>query len=177
MTPILTDNVFEIITHSAEQTRRIGELLGRMLQPGDVVCLQGDLGSGKTCLTQGIGVGLHVAGTIRSPTFVFINEHGPTGTGPCLYHADLYRIEDPSIIFSLGLEDYMYGDGVLVLEWAERAGDFLPSERLWITLGYLDYAKRSLRFEASGERYVRVLTELKAELHERKSRRVVREKT
>ena len=177
MTPILTDNVFEIITHSAEQTRRIGELLGRMLQPGDVVCLQGDLGSGKTCLTQGIGVGLHVAGTIRSPTFVFINEHSPTGTGPCLYHADLYRIEDPSIIFSLGLEDYMYGDGVLVIEWAERAGDFLPSERLWIALGYLDYAKRSLRFEASGERYVRVLTELKAELHERKSRRVVREKT
>ncbi len=175
MTPIATDHTFEIITDSPTQTFRIGELLGHLLQPGDVICLQGDLGTGKTCLTQGIGAGLHVSGTINSPTFVFINEHAPVGTGPYLYHADLYRIEDPGAAFSLGLEDYMYGDGVTVIEWAERAQGLLPSEWLWITLIYLDYTKRSLRFEASGERYMRILAALEAELQTHEAQRPAQE--
>jgi tRNA threonylcarbamoyladenosine biosynthesis protein TsaE len=167
VTPILTDQALETISHSATQTLRIGKLLGELLRPGDVVCLQGDLGSGKTCLTQGIGLGLHVAGTISSPTFVFISEHAPSGVGPYLYHADLYRIEEPNAVFSLGLEDYMYGDGVTVIEWAERAAEFVPSERLWITLTYVDYTKRSLRFEACGQHYVEILAAFKAQLFKR----------
>ncbi len=166
--PILTEHSFDIITHSPAQTIRIGERLGRLLQAGDVVCLQGDLGSGKTSLTQGIGAGLGVVGTITSPTFVFINEHESSGSGPYLYHVDLYRIRDAAEAFGLGLEDYMYGDGVTVIEWAERARELMPAERLWITLSYLDYTKRCLLFEATGERYLDLLAKLRAELYPRK---------
>lgn len=168
MAPVLTDHVFDIITHSPKQTFQLGERLGRLLRACDVVCLQGDLGSGKTCLTQGIGAGLRVSGTINSPTFVFINEHPSLGRGPSLYHVDLYRIEDFTAAFSLGLDDYMYGDGVTVIEWAERAIELMPGERLWITLSYLDYTKRSLTFAAIGQRYLDIVDALKTELSGRK---------
>ena len=164
MTPILTERSFDIITHSAKQTHRLGERLGRLLQPGDVVCLQGSLGSGKTCLTQGIGAGLGVSSTVRSPTFVLIREHAPDGDKPCLYHVDLYRIKEASDTLSLGLEEYLFGDGVTVIEWAERAMEIMPKMRLWVTLTHLDYTKRSLVFEASGERHMEVLLALKADL-------------
>ncbi|MHB1294270.1 MAG: tRNA (adenosine(37)-N6)-threonylcarbamoyltransferase complex ATPase subunit type 1 TsaE [Anaerolineae bacterium] len=161
---MLTAQSFEIVTHSPEHTYRVGEALGRLLRSGDVVCLQGDLGSGKTCLTQGIGGGLCVAGTISSPTFVFIAEHQPCRNGPYLYHVDLYRIDDPAEVLSLGLEDYMYSNGVTVIEWAERALDFIPLERLWVTLSYIDDTRRSLRFEAQGPRYARLVAALEAAL-------------
>ena len=164
MTPILTDQAFDIVTHSPTQTTGIGERLGRLLQGGDVVCLQGDLGTGKTCLTQGIGQGLSVEGTINSPTFVYINEHAPCDDGPYLYHVDLYRIHDFMDALAIGLEDYIYGDGVTVIEWAERALDIIPVERLWIKLGYLDYSKRSIQFTATGARYDELLVALRREL-------------
>lgn len=165
MSPILTEHSLDIITHSPTQTFKVGERLGRLLQPGDVVCLQGELGSGKTCLTQGIGAGLNMPGPISSPTFVFINEYRPLQPGPYLYHIDLYRVEDPLEAIALGLEDYIYGDGITVIEWAERAKDIMPRERLWITLAFLDHNKRSLLFEAIGERYLRVLASLRVELY------------
>lgn len=164
MTPILTERSFDIITHSAEQTERVGKRLGRLLEPGNVVCLQGDLGSGKTCLTQGIGLGLNASGTINSPTFVFINEHAPQNDGPYLYHVDLYRIHGSGEALALGVEDYIYGDGVTVIEWSDRAIEIMPPHRLWVTLTYLSESKRSLLFEASGEPYIRLLKALKAEL-------------
>ena len=164
VTPILTDRSFDIITHSPAQTFRLGEELGRLLKPGDVVCLQGGLGSGKTCLTQGIASGMGVCGVVRSPSFVFVNEHSPSTTGPCLYHVDLYRIKDARAAFALGLEDYLYGDGVTVIEWAERAGDLLPAQRLSIFLAYLDSTKRSLLVEASGEHYAEIVTALRKQL-------------
>jgi tRNA threonylcarbamoyladenosine biosynthesis protein TsaE len=169
--PILTDHSFDIISHSPTQTFHLGERLGRLLRPGDVICLQGNLGTGKTCLTQGIGAGLRVSGTINSPTFVFINEHSALDAGPSLYHVDLYRVDDPSEVFALGLEDYMYGDGVTVIEWAERASEFMPTQRLWITLSYVDYTKRSLLLEASGAHYLELLTAFKADLYARKTPR------
>ena len=161
MTPILTGNSFDVITHSPKQTFRIGERLSKFLGAGDVVCLQGDLGSGKTCLTQGIGAGLEVTGTINSPTFVFVNEYGPGNAGPYLYHIDLYRIRDYTDALALGLEEYVYGDGITVIEWAERAAELIPQERIWITMTYVDYTKRRLLFEASGEHYRDVLRALK----------------
>lgn len=164
MTPILTDHSFDIISHSPAQTLRIGERLGRLLRGGDVVCLQGALGTGKTCLTQGIGAGLGVGGVISSPTFVFIEEHPPLGKGPYLYHVDLYRLDDANAILALGVEDYLYSDGVTVIEWAERAREIMPRERLWITLSHLEYTKRSLLFEATGARYIELLALLRAEL-------------
>lgn len=165
--PILTEHSFDLITHSAEHTFRVGERLGRLLGPGNVVCLQGDLGSGKTCLTQGIGAGLRVSGIVRSPTFVLVNEHDPMDDGPRLYHVDLYRVKDYRDAQALGLEDYLYGEGVTVIEWAEHALEIMPSERLWINLAYLDYGKRSLIFDASGECHMGVLLSLKETLYGR----------
>jgi tRNA threonylcarbamoyladenosine biosynthesis protein TsaE len=157
---MLSGKALEIITHNSEQTWLLGEALGHLLQPGDVVCLQVDLGSGKTCLTQGIGRGLRVAGVISSPTFVFITEHAPLTIGPYLYHADLYRIEEPGALFSIGLEDYVYGDGVTVIEWPERAVECLPQERLWIQLTFMSYTQRRLRLKATGKRYVALMADL-----------------
>jgi tRNA threonylcarbamoyladenosine biosynthesis protein TsaE len=159
--PILTDRSFDLITHSAAQTFALGELLGRLVQPGDVVCLQGNLGAGKTCLTQGIGSGMRVSGAISSPTFVFVAEHAPVDRGPYLYHVDLYRISDYAEAYSLGLDDYLCGDGVTVIEWAERAAELLPDERLWVRLSYTDVSKRSLLFEATGDHYVGMLATLR----------------
>jgi len=158
--PVRTERSFDIVTHSPEQTFAVGQKLGSLLRPGDVICLQGELGSGKTCLTQGIGAGMHVQGTINSPTFVFVNEHAPANDGPYLYHVDLYRIGDYSEVYSLGLEDYMYGDGVTVIEWAERAIEILPPYRLWVLLKHVSYTERLLLFEASGPRYVEILRAL-----------------
>lgn len=154
----------EFITHSAEETFRVGAQLGALLKPGDTVCLQGDLGSGKTCLTQGIGRGMDVIDVITSPTFVLINEYIPARPGARLYHVDLYRIEQEDDLVTLGLEDYLYGNGITVIEWAERALDYMPRERLWITLTYLDHSSRSLRFDAVGAHYEEVVRALHAAL-------------
>lgn len=152
---------FELVTRSARETFDIGVRLGSLLAPGDTVCLEGDLGSGKTCLTQGIGRGMGVNDVITSPTFVLINEYTPSGRGARLYHVDLYRIEREDDLVSLGLEDYIYGNGITVIEWAERARDYMPRERLWVTLTYLDPSSRLLRFEASGAHYEEVVGALR----------------
>ncbi len=165
MSPILTNHAFDMVTHSPSQTHAVGARLGQLLGPGDLVCLQGELGTGKTCLTQGIGAGLAVQGIINSPTFVFVNEYPPAGDGPYLYHVDLYRITDHLDIYTLGLEDYIYGDGVTVIEWADRAIEVIPDERIWITLDYTDYMKRTLIFEATGERYIEIISSLKSVLY------------
>lgn len=102
---------------SVAETHHLGKLLGALLAPGDVVLLEGDLGAGKTALTQGIGAGLGVRSVINSPTFTILKEY--TGRLP-LYHFDLYRIESPDEIYTLGFDDYFSGDGVCVVEWAER---------------------------------------------------------
>lgn len=158
---IPTHHTLETITHCPAQTCQLGRRLGRLLRPGDVVCLQGELGSGKTCFARGVGSGLGVSGVVRSPSFVLIDEHPSTGSGPRLYHVDLYRIHGVADALALGLEEYLYGDGVTVIEWAERAREVIPSERLWITLSHLGLARRSLVVEASGAHYLEMLTTLK----------------
>ncbi len=165
MSPILTDHAFDAVSHSPAQTLAIGERLGQLLRAGDVVCLQGELGTGKTCLTQGIGMGLQVIGTINSPTFVFINEYPPAHKGPYLYHVDLYRVADIMDVLSLGLEDYIYGDGVTVIEWADRAREAMPRERLWITMLHTGEMKRTLVFDSQGEHYLEIVSELKKEIY------------
>jgi tRNA threonylcarbamoyladenosine biosynthesis protein TsaE len=111
---------YSLTTHSVEETLQIGELLGKLVEPRDVILLQGDLGSGKTAFTQGIGQGLNVPGTINSPTFTILKEY--LGRLP-LYHFDLYRLEGPEEFTTLGFEDYFDQEGVCVVEWAERAED------------------------------------------------------
>jgi len=157
VTPLLTANSLDFVSRSVGQTQRIGERLGHLLQAGDVVCLEGDLGTGKTCLAQGIGRGLGVTLAVTSPTFVIVNEYRLPDKVYKLYHIDLYRVQTAAEARATGLEDYFYGDGVCVIEWAERVREILPDDRLWITLYYLDETKRELRLDVHGERYKELL--------------------
>ena len=143
-----------------EWTRGFGRRLGRLLRPGDVVGLIGPLGSGKTCLAQGIIEGLGVRGPIPSPTFTLIHQY--RGRLP-VYHFDLYRLEDPRELEELGAEEYFYGDGVTIIEWAERAGDYLPRSYLRLELervpGREDNARRVI-LSPVGEGYFHLVKAL-----------------
>jgi tRNA threonylcarbamoyladenosine biosynthesis protein TsaE len=148
---------FDLISHSPQQTRNVGLHLGQILQPGDVVLLFGQIGSGKTLLTQGIAAGLHIDGYVQSPTFTLVVEHeGTSGEGNpiTLYHLDLYRIEDPGEIDTFGHEEYLDDpEGIVVIEWPERLGAMIPEEHLLITIEYLADTKRKLMFFSRGDRY------------------------
>lgn len=154
--------MYSVITSSPEQTWRIGEMLGALLGPGDIVCLYGDLGAGKTSLSYGIALGLEVKEQyITSPTFTFVNEY--EGRVP-FYHIDLYRLNDPDELENIGFEEYIDSDGVTVVEWAERAEDELPEERLSVYLHYVNENSREVGFLAEGERYQKLLDALKQDL-------------
>jgi tRNA threonylcarbamoyladenosine biosynthesis protein TsaE len=161
--PILDAHTLDFISHSPDQTRRFGARLGALLQPGDVVCLEGDLGTGKTCLAQGIGQGLGVVEPITSPTFTLIAEYRPPAPAPVLYHIDLYRLSDPvAEALALGLDDYLVGDGVCLVEWADRIEPILPAGRLWVTLRHVALSKRGIVIRASGPRCDLLLSEFRA---------------
>ena len=117
--------------------------IGCQLTPGDVVALIGDLGAGKTCLTQGIarGVGLHQNQTVNSPSYILINEY--EGKIP-IYHIDLYRLERLEDIVALGLEDYLEGDGICVIEWADRMDELLPESHIQVTITAEDEFTRAV---------------------------------
>lgn len=140
---------FELTSGGEEETRAIGAELGRALKKGDVLLLSGDLGTGKTCLTQGIGRGLDCDGVVNSPSFVLMNEYEGRER---LFHADLYRIEDVEDLDELGLWDYA-DQGVLVIEWPERGAELLPGDGVVVELRYGDFDRqRRLKFEARGPR-------------------------
>ncbi|MBN2012166.1 tRNA (adenosine(37)-N6)-threonylcarbamoyltransferase complex ATPase subunit type 1 TsaE [candidate division KSB1 bacterium] len=138
----------ELTTYSADETLAFGRQLGKWLECGDIVALYGDLGSGKTQLTRGICEGLNCHDDVTSPTFTLINEY----EGRCpIYHFDVYRIDSDEDLFSLGYEEYFDGNGICIIEWAERIITFLPSTRLDIFLEH--------QFEAGREtiRSIRVI--------------------
>ena len=122
-------------TENPEETQTLGEKLGKTLKQGDIIALVGDLGTGKTCLTQGIarGVGIAPDEVVNSPSYILINEYN--GAIP-IYHIDLYRLEDGNEIAELGLSEYMEGDGICIIEWAERMAESLPDTciKIYITL-------------------------------------------
>ena len=152
--PILDAHTIDFISHSPAQTRRLGTRLGALLRAQDVVCLEGELGTGKTCLAQGVGWGMGVQEPITSPTFTLIAEYHPPAPAPVLYHIDVYRLELPAAeALAFGLDDYLAGDGVCLIEWADRIRAVLPEERLWITLRHLDTSKRGIVLTARGARY------------------------
>ena len=145
-------------SQSSTETRHIGARLGRLLEAGDVLLLQGDLGSGKTTLTQGIGEGLKVAEPVKSPSFVLLNEYHGRLT---VYHADLYRLNDPAEVADLALEE-IAADGVLVVEWPDRAWGELPPEHLLVRIEEEGARGRTVTIAARGERYEQLLAALNA---------------
>ena len=149
-----------LLTYAPEDTAEFGRKLGELLISGDLICLSGELGAGKTCFAQGVARGLGVEGQVRSPSFTLIHEY--YGRLP-FYHLDLYRLNDPSELEDLGYEEYFYGDGVALVEWADRARELLPEERLDVYIDRLageDEDGRKLELVPRGERYQRLVEEL-----------------
>jgi tRNA threonylcarbamoyladenosine biosynthesis protein TsaE len=141
----------KVQSKSPEDTFRMGAIIGAGADKGDVIALIGDLGTGKTCLTQGIAAGLEVPAVypITSPTFTLINEYPGRLV---LYHFDSYRLEGSKDLEDMGYEDYFYGDGVVVIEWAERIRDILPEQTLFINLAYLNEHDRKLTVTGNEEK-------------------------
>ena len=135
------------ISRSADETKEIGRAIGGAVEAGTLVLLIGQLGAGKTTLTQGLADGLGVTAYTKSPSFVLVNEY--QGRLP-LFHMDLYRIDDPAEAWELGLDDYLGRDGVLAIEWADRATSIFPEDRLEILIEYVSDTERALSVTASG---------------------------
>ncbi|GCF11304.1 tRNA (adenosine(37)-N6)-threonylcarbamoyltransferase complex ATPase subunit type 1 TsaE [Dictyobacter arantiisoli] len=162
--PAVTQS-FEIVTQRPTQTQRLGAALGALLGPGDLILLDGQLGAGKTTFTQGLAKGMQIVDVVNSPTFTLLKEYrgstasrqSPTSQPLALYHFDLYRLDDPDEILDLGFEDYFYGSGVCVVEWAGKADEIWPTDKLYIRLSLVDESKRRLLFVASGPRYCELL--------------------
>jgi tRNA threonylcarbamoyladenosine biosynthesis protein TsaE len=161
--PILTPNSLEIISRSAEQTRRIGMRLGAILRRGDLVCLEGDLGSGKTTLVQGIASGWGSLDQASSPTFVLVNVYRRSGSQK-LFHLDAYRLDGSNEATDLDI-DSMLETGPLVVEWAEKIRDALPGVHLWANLNYVDDNQRDLVFWATGAYYEALLRDFRMHVY------------
>ncbi len=150
-------NNWKIDTNSPEETRELGRKIGKLALPGDIYLLVGQLGAGKTCLTQGIAWGMGIEEYTLSPSFVIMRElHGRLP----LYHMDFYRLDNINEIADLGLDDYLYGRGVCIIEWAEKGIELLPDDRLLITIRYISDNSRSFEFIPKGERYITLLEQI-----------------
>ena len=153
--PILDSHTIEFFSRSPEQTRRIGMRLGHEIKGGDVICLQGNLGAGKTTFVQGLAQGWGSLDSVSSPTFILVNLYR-RANGDQLFHLDTYRLESIREAEQLDL-DSMIMEGALIIEWPERLGDLIPKERLWINLEYRAEEHRQMRFNANGKRYDELL--------------------
>lgn len=148
-----------VVTDSPEATRCWGQRLAALLAPGDVVLLEGELGAGKTTFTQGMADGLGVEGPVTSPSFTLAHEYRGRLS---LYHLDLYRLDDPSAMAEVGLDEYLEQDAVAVVEWAEKLGPFVPEAHLRIAITYgQDENQRQLKFYPQGGRYAAMVEELR----------------
>ncbi len=123
--------MINIETNSFEETVEFGRKLGEVLKSGDVICLSGDLGTGKTALTNGIAKALGINSYITSPTFTLVNEYQGKYA---LYHFDVYRIADPDEMFDIGFDEYINGEGITIIEWGELISEILPSEIINLTI-------------------------------------------
>ena len=148
----------EIISPSPLKTQKLGSYLGKLAEPGDVFLLSGNLGAGKTCLTQGIARGLGIDDYVMSPSFVIAREL--YGRLP-LYHIDLYRLDQTGEIMDLGLDEYFHGHGLSVVEWADKGLDILPEDALLVQIDYLGDTSRRFTFKARSKRYRQLLSRLR----------------
>ena len=147
----------EFIVTSVEETFNIGKQIGNLVNPGDIICLTGDLGTGKTHISKGIAEGLGIDEHITSPTFNIVNEyHSGRLT---LYHFDVYRIDDPYEIEAIGFDEYIDSDGVCIIEWANIIEDILPDEYLKIELMYKETG-REMILTPFGQKYEEIVEEL-----------------
>jgi tRNA threonylcarbamoyladenosine biosynthesis protein TsaE len=160
--PILDAHTLEFFSRSPEQTRRVGMRLGNLLLPGDVICLQGDLGAGKTTFVQGVAQGWGSLDPVSSPTFIIVNIYRRPGEEQ-LFHMDAYRLDSAPEAAELDLDEMLARGGLLV-EWPERVQGILPETHMWISFEYVAEENRQFVLKASGARYDFLLGELRQEL-------------
>ena len=160
--PILNSHAMDFLSRSPEQTRRVGRRLGKVLETGDVICLQGDLGAGKTTFVQGLAQGWGSVDSVSSPTFILVNVYRRADQSvggvnqPLLFHMDAYRLDSAPEAEELDL-DSMLAQGALLIEWPERMNGLIPKEHLWVNLEHTDDQERQMKFKASGKRYDELL--------------------
>ena len=133
-----------IETHSVSETEALGERLAKCLSSGSVVALYGDLGAGKTALVRGMARGLEIEESVSSPTFTIVNEYPGH---PALFHFDLYRLKNAEELYAIGWEDYLYRDGICVVEWSENAPEAFPEDTVRVYLERLGETDRRIRVE------------------------------
>jgi tRNA threonylcarbamoyladenosine biosynthesis protein TsaE len=160
--PILDAHTLDFFSRSPEQTRRVGMRLGASLRPGDVICLQGDLGAGKTTFVQGLAQGWGTLDAVSSPTFIIVNLYR-RADGAQLFHMDAYRLESVPEAEELDMEA-MLAQGPLLVEWPERIQGLIPPNRIWLEMEYLAEEQRKMRFRSQGKRYDALLDELRQAL-------------
>ena len=162
--PILDPTTVEFLSGSPAQTARIGERLGKLLKGGEIICLEGQLGAGKTCFAQGLGRGWGATDDLTSPTFTLIHKLRRPADRKRLYHVDLYRLESEREAWMLGLNDLMDSTATVLIEGPERALGLLPPERLWIKLELIDDTRRRLTFKPADAQHQALLAALKREV-------------
>lgn len=159
---ILKEGELDVISHSAEQTQRLGAKLGSLLESGDIICLSGDMGAGKTVFTTGIGLGWGTVTPITSPTYNLIHEHRREKDKQRLYHLDCYRLKDSDDAETIGLDDILDSNSPIVFEWPERIEDTLPENRLWVEVSVLERDRRNFVFKGTSSRYIKLIDEFRA---------------
>lgn len=160
--PILDDQSLEFISHSTDQTRRVGMRLGALMNPGDAICLIGELGAGKTTLVQGLSSGWGSLDPVTSPSFVLVNVYRRPNGGR-LFHLDAYRLNSAAEAEDLDIESFI-ARGPLVVEWADRIQGALPTERLSVAFHWIDDDQRDLMFTAFGTRYQALLNNFRRQV-------------
>ncbi len=161
--PILDQNSLEFISRGTDYTRRVGIRLGTILNTGNVICLEGDLGSGKTVLVQGMAAGWGSLDRVTSPTFVLMNQYRRLDGGK-FHHLDAYRLKDAKEAGELDLENNI-DSGPLVVEWADRISPALPKDHLWVSLRIVDENQRDLVFTARGDYYKSFLDKFRMRIY------------
>ncbi len=164
--PVLDTLSFEIVSHSGEQTQRIGARLGALLPSHMVIALMGQMGAGKTYFSKGIGLGWGATQPLRSPTFTLIQEHHRSADDDTLYHIDLYRAERAADLRGIGLDEIFEDEhAVALVEWAERAEDMLPNDTLLLHIDVVTPTKRRLTFSTKAESTWQVLQQLRQSVY------------
>ena len=154
---ILMDGGLKYRSENLAATIQLGNTIGELLEPGQLILISGELGAGKTSLTQGIANGLKVEDEVTSPTYNLINEY--EGELP-LFHMDLYRLDDEKDLYDLGFEEYLEQDGIVVIEWPDLAYDLIPADFLFVKINILAEQTREILFEAEGNGGIKLIKRL-----------------
>jgi tRNA threonylcarbamoyladenosine biosynthesis protein TsaE len=163
------DTAVSVITLSPARTKALGRLMGRMLRAGDVIAISGELGTGKTVLIKGIAAGLGIdERNVTSPTFILMNEY--KGRLP-VYHFDAYRMIRAAEIEELGADDYFFGGGVSLIEWADHVAGSLPADRLEVLATHVNESRRLYDMRATGSRSAAIIAGLRKALIKKKSKK------